>query len=93
MGNMTQIDLVALKRYATELENFKAGVIKYCNDLETGINSCSKYMQDEPSKRALAKSYQVAEDIKKCVEQTQRTLDRVYMMIRVIESSNEYESM
>lgn len=44
MGNMTEMDLVALKGYANELESFKSRVNKHCNDLETGIGSCANYM-------------------------------------------------
>ena len=52
MGNMTEMDLVALKGYASELESFKSRVNKHCNDLETGIGSCSNYMLDENSQKA-----------------------------------------
>ena len=91
MGNMTEMDLVALKGYASELESFKSRVSKHCNDLETGIGSCSNYMLDENSQKALQKGRQVAVDIKACLYPVEMILERIYQIIHDMESSHGFE--
>ena len=91
MGNMTEMDLVALKGYASELESFKSRVNKHCTDLETGIGSCSKYMLDENSQKALQKGRQVAVDIKACLYPVEMILERIYQIIHDMESSHDFE--
>ena len=91
MGNMTEMDLVALKGYASELEYFKSRVNKHCTDLETGIGSCSNYMLDENSQKALQKGRQVAVDIKACLYPVEMILERIYQIIQYMESSHDFE--
>lgn len=91
MSNMTEMDLVALKSYASELESFKSRVSKHCNDLETGIGSCSSYMLDANSQKALQKGRQVAVDIKACLFPVEKLLEKVYRMIHDMESSHDFE--
>lgn len=91
MGNMTEMDLVALKGYASELESFKSRVNKHCTDLETGIGSCSNYMLDENSQKALQKGRQVAVDIKACLYPVEMILERVYQIIIGMESPHDFE--
>ena len=91
MGNMTEMDLVALKGYASELESFKSRVNKHCNDLETGVGSCSNYMLDENSQKALQKGRQVAVDIKACLYPVEMILERIYQIIHDMESSHDFE--
>ena len=91
MSNMTEMDLVALKGYASELESFKSRVNKHCTDLETGIGSCSNYMLDENSQKALQKGRQVAVDIKACLYPVEMILERIYQIIHDMESSHEFE--
>lgn len=90
MANMTEMDLAALRAYATDLESFKNRVSKHCDDLETGINSCSKYMRDDNSKRALEKGSQVATEIKACLYPAEMLLEKIYHMIAIIEMLNDY---
>lgn len=89
--SMTEMDLATLKMYASELEDFKSRVNQHCNNLETGISSCSRYMLDETSKKALQKGQQVAEDIKNCLFPAQMLLDKIYRLIREMESSHDFE--
>lgn len=91
MGNMTEMDLVALKGYANELESFKSRVNKHCNDLETGIGSCANYMLDENSQKALRKGQQVAVDIKTCLYPVELILEKVYQIIHEMETSHDHE--
>lgn len=91
MSNMTEMDLVALKGYASELESFKSRVNKHCTDLETGIGSCSNYMLDENSQKALQKGRQVAVDIKACLYPVEMILERIYQIIHDMESSHDFE--
>lgn len=91
MANMTEMDLVALKGYASELESFKSRVNKHCNDLETGIGSCSNYMLDANSKKALQKGRQVATDIKACLYPVEMLLEKIYTMIHTMESAHDFE--
>ena len=81
MGNLTEMDLRALQGYASELESFKSRVNKHCNDLETGIGSCSSYMLDANSQKALQKA---------CLYPVERLLEKVYRLIQDMESEQGY---
>lgn len=87
---MTEMDLVALKSYANELEAFKSRVNKHCNDLETGIGSCSRYMLDANSQKALQKGRKVATDIKTCLYPAERLLEKIQNLIRTMEASQDF---
>ena len=86
MSNMTEMDLVALKSYASKLETFISHMRKYCEDLETGITSCSNYMQDANSQAALKKGMQVSADIRACLNPAQQDLELVFSMIHNMEA-------
>lgn len=92
MSYMTEIDLIALKSYASELEAFKSRVNKHCNNLEAGIDSCSHYMLDENSQKALKKGRQVATDIKACLYPIEMLLEKTYQIIYNMESSHDFEN-
>ena len=83
MSNMTEIDFYALKAYANELESFKSRVNKYCNDLENGIESCSQYMLDENSKRALQKGRAIAVDIRAVLYPVEMILENIYHILKI----------
>lgn len=85
MDNMEQMDLVALKGYICELEDFKARVSKYCTELEKGIGSCSGYMLDGVSQRALQKGRKAAADIKACLFPIDRLLYKANGRLRELE--------
>lgn len=91
MSNMTEMDLQALKRYAYSLESSKSNISRYCSDLVSGIDSCSNYMQDENSRKALKKGRQVAVDIMTCISAVDRILEMVYRIIHEMESSHDFE--
>ena len=91
MYDLTEMDLVALKGYASELESFKSRVNRYCNELETGIESFSRYMLDEGSQKAFQKGRQAAEDIKLCLSHVERLLENVYRTIQEIEPQQDFD--
>ncbi len=91
MKDLTEMDLVALKGYANELEAFRSRVNRYCNELEAGIDSCSHFMLDSGSKKAFQKGYRVAADIKACLFPVEKLLEKVYQTIRGTELSRDLE--
>ena len=87
---MTQMDLVQLRSYATALESFKTRITTYCNNMETGIQSCSKYMMDATSQKALQDGQKVVQDIKACLNPSQMLLDKIHNMINIMQSQQDF---
>lgn len=78
MDNQTRWSLVELNNYINALETFKSRIERSCTNLETGINSCQRYMLDEVSQKALQKGKKVAADIMDCIKPVQMELIRLY---------------
>ena len=91
MESLTEMDLVALKGYAAELESFRSRVNKQCSDLEKGIGLCSGCMLDASSQRALQRGRMVASEIKECLRPTELVLEKIYDLICRTESSCDPE--
>lgn len=85
------MDLVALKGYIYELEDFKARVTKYCNDLERGIVNCSDYVLDGTSRQAMQKSRKAVADIKACLLPVDQLLEKAYAKLRKLEPNYDLD--
>lgn len=71
------IDSTALKSFEGVLDSFVNNVTNACSNMETGISSCNKYMNDETSQRILSKSSQAIEQIRAVFAPAQRILELV----------------
>lgn len=89
MGNMTEIDLIALQSFAKALENFKYSVDTHCKNLEGGIVGCQRFMKDANSEKVLREAEQVCMDIRACLNPTEMLLERVRQAIYLMNSSPE----
>jgi hypothetical protein len=67
MNDMLIMDLVSLTRYEAALEEFKANIQKYCNELEADINTYGKYMQDAKSQDAIKNTRATCMEVKRCI--------------------------
>ena len=77
MSNMLIMDLASLSMYEAALEEFKANIQKYCNDLESDINTYGKYMQDAKSQKAISDTQAACADVKRCLGHVDNALDMV----------------
>ncbi len=77
MSNMLIMDLVSLSEYEAALEEFKANIQKYCNDLESDISTYGKYMQDAKSQKAIKDTQDTCAEVKRCLGHVDNALDMV----------------
>ena len=74
---MSTIDPKALKDFDGVLEAFISNITSACSNMETGITSCNRYMNDETSQRILAKSKEVINQIRTVLNPAQNVLELI----------------
>ena len=85
----TQISLAELKAFESALETFKDNILQHCRNLEDGISGCQQFMKDQPSQKALQDGQMLCDDIKSCLNPTEKLLDKIRNMISIMNSAPE----
>ena len=86
MGDMTNMDLQALRSFESALESFKMNIENHCMTMESGISECSKFMLDANSQKALKNGQQICQDIRTCLKPTENVLGIVRSYINILNS-------
>ena len=83
---ITKLSLNELEKFASAVEYFKVGLEKRCSNMETGIQSCSKYMKDATSQHLLGNAAQTVAEIRECLNPAEAILEKVLYLIDLMQA-------